>query len=104
MNFGEMLTYWRMKDMIVEETVISDTRIYGEDSKGRHMVITAKIKEASNYAWKYAIVIYRKNGSRIGLINADIFYRGFGDKNVPDRVCRINASVHQLKEEMIGFD
>jgi len=91
MNFAQLVTFWKMKDMVKSDACLYEKPIY--DSDKFHAIMLMDVRDAHNHVAK---ILYKYNNGKLALINADIMFKGWGGED--DRIWIKNAKLYQLAE------
>lgn len=91
MNFAQLVTFWKMKDMIKHDTCLYEKPVYGTDHSQAIMLM-----EVHDSGFHVTQILYKRVNGKLALINADIMFKGaFGGK---DEIWIKNAKIYQLAE------
>ena len=105
MKFEDMMTFWKMKGMLHEESCQTRDRIY--DSTDRQVIYSMQLRDMPRNGSRHAYVLYRytlsSDGkkSKFALIYANILFTGFGHEPDTDQVFIKNAKVADLRKFFI---
>ena len=92
MNFAELMTFWNMKGIQTKENCLYEKPIYGTDK--HHAILHLTVTVSSMVAH----IIYKSENGKVALVNADIMFKSYGDKD--DELFIKNAKLYQLAEHM----
>ena len=92
MNFSQLVTYWKLKDMVKDDKCLYEKPIYGTDQ--HHAIMLMEVRDNSHLAQ----VLYKHNNGKLALLNADIMFAGWGGQD--DQIWIKNAKIYQLAEYM----
>ena len=100
-----MLTFWKMKGMLHQESCQTRDKIYDSDEK--HVVYSMVLRDIPRNGSQHAHVLYRYTlnsdnvKSKFALIYADILFTGFRPMPDTDQVYIKNAKVSDLRRHFI---
>lgn len=99
------MTFWKMKEMVHQESCLTRDRIY--DSKDKHVVYSMVLRDMPRNGSQHAHVLYKYNlssdgvKSKFALIYADILFTGYSPTPDTDQVFIKNAKVSDLRRNFI---
>jgi len=105
MKFEDMMTFWKMKGMLHQESCQTRDRIY--DSDDRQVIYSMVLRDIPRNGHNHAYVLYRytlsSDGvkSKFALIYADILFTGYRPTPDTDQVWIKNAKVSDLRNQFI---
>jgi hypothetical protein len=105
MKFEDMLTFWKMKQMIKHDSCLTRARIF--DSKKRNVLYQMEVRDIPRNGQKHATVTYRftienEVKSNFALVYADILFTGFAPAADTDQIFIKNAKVSDLERILVN--
>jgi len=102
MKFENMLTFWKLKGMIHNESIISSDEIY--DSHNRNVICKLEVRDLPRYGNMHSQIIYRytsnaKGKSKFALVYADVLFTGFNGRK--STVFIKKAKISDLQNQFI---
>lgn len=101
MNFAQLITFWEMKDMVVNKSVIDEFPINSWKHKGMQRLYRMKVAKPGRVQWQWADILYRETMGKIALVQADCFRLGINhsDRQSVIEIYIPNAKIKDLADE-----